>query len=244
MTTRIGVDIGGTFTDLVYYDESDGSVVVAKVPTTPSHPERGCISAVDIGVPPAILEQAAYFLHGTTVGLNALLERRGATIGMLTTAGFRDTLEIRNGSRGEPYNLFWRPKAPLVSRHLRCGVRERCTFEGHIQQPLLAQDVLDAYATFREANVSSIAVMFLHSYANPAHELQAGKILRDAGFTGHISLSHEVSGEYRDYERASTTAVDAFVRARMSGYLEHIDTSLTQRGFAGSSLMTRSGGAR
>lgn len=242
MTTRIGVDIGGTFTDLVYYDDSDGSVRVAKVPTTPAHPEQGCIHSVDVGVPKAILQQADYFLHGTTVGLNALLERRGATIGMLTTAGFRDILEIRDGSRGEPYNLFWRPRAPLVRRDLRREVRERSTHEGNVQQPLVAQDVLDAYAVFKEADVSSVAVMFLHSYANPAHELQAAQILRDAGFMGHISMSHQVSGEYRDYERASTTVVDAFVRARMSGYLDHIGTTLVERGFTGASLMMRSGG--
>lgn len=240
--TRIGVDIGGTFTDLVYYDDTDGSVVVEKVPTTPTHPEKGCINAVETGVPRGVLERATYFLHGTTVGLNALLERRGATIGMLTTAGFRDVLEIRDGSRGQPYNLFWRPKAPLVSRELRRGVRGRCTFEGHIQQPLVKQDVLDAYALFQEAQVSTIAVMFLHSYANPAHELQAAHILREAGFNGHISLSHQVSGEYRDYERASTTVVDAFVRARMSGYLNHIDSALRDRGFNGNCLMVRSGG--
>lgn len=242
MATRIGVDIGGTFTDLVYYDETDGSVVVAKVPTTPSHPEKGCVNAVDVGVPREILQNATYFLHGTTVGLNALLERRGATVGLLTTAGFRDVLEIRNASRGEPYNLFWQPKAPLVSRDLRRGVRERCNYEGHVQQPLVKQDVLDAYAVFEAAQVSSIAVMFLHSYANPAHEREAEQVLRAAGFTGHISLSHKVSGEYRDYERASTTVVDAFVRARMSGYLEHIDSTLKHKGFAGACLMMRSGG--
>ncbi|MGH6613315.1 hydantoinase/oxoprolinase family protein [Sphingomonas sp.] len=241
MSTRIGVDIGGTFTDLVYYDETDGSVVVAKVPTTPAHPERGCINAVEVGVPHAVLKDARYFLHGTTVGLNALLERRGPTIGMLTTAGFRDVLEIRNASRGEPYNMYWRPKAPLVSRDLRLGVRERCTFDGQIQLPLVEQDVLDAYDTFREANVNSIAIMFLHSYANPEHELQAEQILRGAGFNGHISVSHKVSGEYRDYERGSTTVVDAFVRARMSGYLDHIDRTLKQSGFAGTCLMMRSG---
>lgn len=242
MATRIGVDIGGTFTDLVYYDDADGSVVVAKVPTTPSHPEKGCINAVEVGVPQAVLENASYFLHGTTVGLNALLERRGATVGMLTTEGFRDVLEIRNASRGEPYNLFWRPKPPLVSRELRRGVRERCGFDGHVQQPLVKQDVLDAYEVFQQAGVSSIAVMFLHAYANPSHELQATKILREAGFKGHISMSHLVSGEYRDYERASTTVVDAFVRARMSGYLEHIDTTLKQKRFGGTALMMRSGG--
>lgn len=241
MSTRIGVDIGGTFTDLVYYDESDGSVVVAKVPTTPSHPERGCISAVEVGVPQRVLREADYFLHGTTVGLNALLERRGATIGMLTTAGFRDVLEIRNASRGEPYNIFWRPKPPLVNRDLRIGVRERCRFDGAVQMPLERQDVLDALAVFRRSKVSSIAIQFLHSYANPAHEQQAAAILREAGFEGHISMSHQVSGEYRDYERASTTVVDAFVRARMSDYLHHIERTLAAKGFAGTPLMMRSG---
>lgn len=241
MSTRIGVDIGGTFTDLVYYDDSDGSVVVAKVPTTPASPEKGCINAIDTGVPPAILADARYFLHGTTVGLNALLERKGATIGMLTTAGFRDVLEIRDGSRGEPYNAYWRPQQPLVRRELRLPVRERATFDGRIEVDLVEQDVIEALARFREAGVSSIAVVFLHSYANPRHELAAAKLLRDAGFDGHISLSHQVSGEYRDYERASTTAIDAFVRARMAGYLNHISDTLDTKGFDGTMLMTRSG---
>ena len=241
MSTRIGVDIGGTFTDLVYYDETDGSVVVAKVPTTPSHPERGCIHAVDVGVPERVLREADFFLHGTTVGLNAVLERRGATIGLLTTAGFRDVLEIRDASRGEPYNLFWRPKPPLVSRDLRIGVRERCVADGSVVTPLEKQDVLDALKVFRAGGVTSIAILFLHSYTNPSHELQAAEILREAGFEGHISMSHQVSGEYRDYERASTTAVDAFVRARMAGYLDHIEATLKAKGFAGTPLMMRSG---
>nr|WP_047169558.1 hydantoinase/oxoprolinase family protein [Sphingomonas sp. Y57] len=241
MSTRIGVDIGGTFTDLVYYDESDGSVVVAKVPTTPSHPEEGCMNAVDVGVPQDVLTKAGYFLHGTTVGLNALLERRGATIGMLTTAGFRDVLEIRNASRAEPYNLLWVPKPPLVSRDLRIGVRERCTVDGRVARELEKQDVLDALELFRARGVTSIAILFLHSYANASHEIEAARILREAGFDGHISMSHEVSGEYRDYERASTTAVDAFVRARMSDYLEHISSTLKSKGFSGTPLMMRSG---
>lgn len=241
MSTRIGVDIGGTFTDLVYYDENDGSVVVAKVPTTPSHPERGCLNAVKVGVPAAVLQRSDYFLHGTTVGLNALLERRGATIGLLTTAGFRDVLEIRNAARGEPFNIFWRPRPPLVPRDMRVGARERCTADGEVLVPLEKQDVLDALETFRAGGVSSIAILFLHSYANPAHELEAAAILREAGFDGHISMSHQVSGEYRDYERASTTVVDAFVRARMSGYLDHIEARLTEDGFSGTPLMMRSG---
>lgn len=240
MSSRIGVDIGGTFTDLVYYDDESGEVVVGKVPTTPASPERGCIAAVRAVVPDEVLERSSYFLHGTTVGLNALLERRGALVGMLCTAGFRDVLEIGKGSR-DMYNLFWTPPAPLVSRDMRQTVRQRMNFEGKEMLPLHEEDVLAAYEVFKKAGVGSIAIVFLHAYANPAHELKAEAILRAAGFTGAISLSHRVSGEYRDYERASTTAIDAFVRARMSGYLQHIDDELKAHGFGGTCLMTRSG---
>ncbi len=240
MSSRIGVDIGGTFTDLVYYDDESGEVVVGKVPTTPASPEKGCIHAVKEVVPDSVLQRASYFLHGTTVGLNALLERRGAVVGMLCTDGFRDVLEIGRGSR-DMYNLFWVPESPLVSRDLRRPVRQRMNFEGKELLPLHEEDVLAAYDVLKEANVTSIAVVFLHAYANPAHELQAEAILRKAGFTGAISLSHRVSGEYRDYERASTTAIDAFVRTRMSGYIQHIDDELQSGGFNGTCLMTRSG---
>ena len=240
MSARIGVDIGGTFTDLVYFDDLSGEVVVGKVPTTPSSPEEGCIRAVAAVVPDVVLARSAYFLHGTTVGLNALLERRGARVGLLCTEGFRDVLEIGNGSR-DTYNLHWKPHAPLVTRDLRRPVRQRTLFDGRVLTPLEKADVLEALALFRDAGVSSIAVVFLHAYANPAHELEAEAILRDAGFEGAISLSHRVSGEYRDFERASTTTIDAFVRARMSGYIDHIESSLRQRGFNGTCLMTRSG---
>ena len=167
MSARIGVDIGGTFTDLVYFDDATGEVVVGKVPTTPASPEQGCISAVAAVVPDEVLARTAYFLHGTTVGLNALLERRGARVGLLCTAGFRDVLEIGNGSRGT-YNLFWRPPAPLVARDLRRPVRQRTSFDGQELTPLEKADVLEALTLFRAAGVSSIAVVFLHAYANPA----------------------------------------------------------------------------
>jgi N-methylhydantoinase A len=240
VSSRIGVDIGGTFTDLVYFDDDAGEVVVGKVPTTPASPEQGCIAAVREVVPDEVLARSAYFLHGTTVGLNALLERRGARVGLLCTEGFRDVLEIGKGSR-DMYNLFWTPPPPLVPRDLRRPVRQRMTFEGEVLTPLDGADVLAALAALRESGVGSIAVVFLHAYANPSHELEAEAILRNAGFDGAISLSHRVSGEYRDFERASTTTIDAFVRARLWGYIEHIEQSLKQHGFNGTCLMTRSG---
>ena len=131
MATRIGVDIGGTFTDLICYDDDSGEILVEKVPTTPASPETGCVEAVRKAVPPDLLNKSEYFLHGTTVGLNALLERKGSVVGLLTTEGFRDVLEIRKGDRGDWYNLFWLPQAPLVPRRLRLPVRVRQAKPGY-----------------------------------------------------------------------------------------------------------------
>ena len=124
MATRIGVDIGGTFTDLVYFDEDTGETVEGKVPTVPSAPEEGVVAAIKAHVPQDVIERAEFFLHGTTVGLNALLERRGAKVGLITTQGFRDVLEIRRGDRAEMYNLFWKQTEPLVPRRLRLEVAQ------------------------------------------------------------------------------------------------------------------------
>jgi N-methylhydantoinase A len=242
MATRIGVDIGGTFTDLVYYDEQTGETTEGKVPTVPKAPEEGVIEAVRRHVPKAVIEGAELFLHGTTVGLNALLERRGAKVGLLATEGFRDALEIRRGDRAEMYNLFWRQPEPLVPRHRRLGVVERVLADGTELTPLGRESVLAALARLVAEEVDTIAVSYLHSYANPAHELETEKILREAGFTGGISLSHRISGEYREYERTSTTVIDAFVRARMSNYLKRLESRLRDLGFTGLCLITRSGG--
>jgi N-methylhydantoinase A len=242
VTTRLGVDVGGTFTDLIFYDEQSGEIRVAKAPTTPAGPERGILDAIAAGVPGERLRQAQFFLHGTTVGLNALLERRGAVVGLLATHGFRDVLEIRRGDRAEMYDLFWKQPEPLVPRRLRIGVRERVYATGEVHTPIELDDVRTAAAAFASEGVTAVAIAFLHAYANGAHELAAAQALRDAGFEGEISLSHQVSGEYREYERTTTTVIDAFVRGRMANYLGRLDDALAAKGFGGGSLVTRSGG--
>ncbi len=242
MATRLGVDVGGTFTDLIFYDDESGEVRVAKEPTTPAAPELGVLRAVRAAVPDQLLAAAEYFLHGTTVGLNSLLTRSGAVVGLLATRGFRDVLEIRRGDRDDPYDLFWRQPPPLVPRRLRLPVTERMLATGVVRTPLVEEDVAAALEVFRREGVSSIAVAFLHSYANPEHELRAERVLRELGFDGAISLSHRVSGEYREYERTTTTVIDAYVRPRMSVYLEALDRELKAAGFRGRSLVTRSGG--
>jgi N-methylhydantoinase A len=241
MSSRIGVDIGGTFTDLVFFDEDVGKVVVEKVLTTPEHPEEGCVQAVRNAVPAELLGRSEFFLHGTTVGLNALLQRRGAKVGLMCTEGFRDVLSIGRGSR-HGYDILWTPPEPLVPRDLRLPVGERIRADGSVLRALEAADVRRNLAAFIAAGVTSIAVCYLHAYANPRHELETERILREAGYEGAISLSHRLSGEYRDYERTSTTVVDAFVRGLMERYLNHVESSLVASGFNGTCLITRSGG--
>jgi N-methylhydantoinase A len=242
MATRIGVDVGGTFTDLIYYVDETGEVLVGKEPTSPSAPEVGVIGAVESVLEQTDIETSAYFLHGTTVGLNALLERRGAVVGLLATAGFRDVLEVRRGDRDDPYDLFWHQPPALVSRRMRLTVDERVRADGLVLRPLRAGDVTAAAAAFAEQGVDAIAVAFINAYVNPAHELEAERLLRAAGFEGDISLSHRISGEYREYERTCTTVIDAFVRRRMGPYLGRLEQRLRERGFRGGALIMRSGG--
>ena len=242
MATRLGVDVGGTFTDLIFYDDTTGEVRVSKEPTTPAAPEEGVLAAVAAAVSREQLGAAAYFLHGTTVGLNSLLTRTGAVVGLLATRGFRDVLELARGDRGDPYNLFWRQPEPLVPRRLRLPVTERIRASGEVWTEFDGEDVRAAAEIFAAEGATSVAVAFLNSYANPAHELAAEQALRAAGFDGEISLSHRISGEYREYERTSTTVIDAYVRPRMATYLRALDGRLREAGFAGETLVTRSGG--
>ena len=242
MATRIGVDIGGTFTDLIYYDDASGESLVAKVPTTPENPDEGVINAVGLAVPADRVRAAEYFLHGTTVGINALLQRKGGVVGLLATAGFRDILEIRRGDREEMYNLFWTPPPPLVPRRLRLPVRERILANGEVHTAQETADIREALEVFANEGVDAIAVAYMNAYANPVHEIEAEREVRASGFKGEISLSHRVSGEYREYERTTTTVIDAFVRSRMIYYLHRLGEELAKNGFSGRLLITRSGG--
>jgi N-methylhydantoinase A len=241
MTTRIGVDVGGTFTDLILFDEETGTVRVGKEASTPASPDVGVLNVVD-GSAEHALGDTALFLHGTTVGLNALLERKGAVVGLLTTRGFRDVLAIRRSVRDDTYNLNWSPPPPLVPRGLRLEAGGRILADGSVDAPLDLDDVTAAAEAFVAAGVECVAVVFINSHANPEQELAAGEALREAGFTGEIALSHRVTGEYSEYERTSTTVVDAYVRPAVSGYFRRLESGLRDRSFTGECLVTRSGG--
>ena len=242
MPNRIAVDVGGTFTDLVLSDEETGRIVIGKMPTVPDAPDEGVLAVLNAVLADGDVASSEYFLHGTTVGLNALLENRGALVGLLCTRGFRDVLEVRRGDRGDPYDLFWHPPAPMVERHLRIPVGGRMRADGVEHAPLAPADVTEAAGRFTEHGVGAVAVAFMNAYANPAHELEAERLLREAGFTGDVSLSHRVSGEYREYERTCTTVIDAFVRRRLGSYLGRVEDALGDKGFAGGCMIMRSGG--
>jgi N-methylhydantoinase A len=239
---RIGVDVGGTYSDLVLYDDVSGQVKVAKRLSTPDALADGVAQLVASAMVPERLPEVRYFLHGTTVAINALHERRGAVVGLLTTRGFRDVLEVRRGDRDRMYDLLWKTPPPLVPRHLRLPVTERIRADMTIELPLDAGDVRHAATIFAGEAVESVAVVFINSYANPEHELQAERILRESGFQGAVSLSHRISREYREYERCSTTVVDAYVRPQVSGYLRELEGTLLSLGTGGQFLVTRSGG--
>ena len=242
MATRIGVDIGGSFTDLIFHDDLSNEIRVAKIPTLPDRPDQAVVDAVVASLSTREISRTRIFLHGTTVGLNALLQRKGAAVGLLATEGFRDILEIRRGSRDDMYNLFWRQPPPLVPRRLRLPVRGRILSNGTIHAPLERADIEAAVEVFESEGVNAVAVAFMNAYANPAHELEAESMLREAGFSGEVSLSHQVSGEYREFERTSTTVIDAFVRKGMVSYLGRLEAHLARLGFQGASLVMRSGG--
>jgi N-methylhydantoinase A len=242
MATRIGVDVGGTFTDLVIYDDETGEVHVAKGPSTPSAPEAGVMDVVHAAVTETTLARARYFLHGTTVGINALLERKGARVGLLTTKGFRDVLELRRGTRESMYDLRYQPRPALVPRRLRVGIDERILVDGTVQRSLNPDDVAAAVELFAAEEVEAVAVCFINAYVDPQHELEAERLLREHGFEGAIALSHRLSRELREFERTATSVVDAYVRPAVSTYLRRLDEGLRAGGFAGESLITRSGG--
>ena len=241
MASRIGVDIGGTFTDFIVYDESGNRVIIDKIPSTPQSPEKAVVEVIKRNLTREELEKIDFFLHGTTVGLNSLLERKGSKVGLLCTKGFRDILEIRRGDRDEMYNLFWQPKPPLVPRYLRLEVEERIFASGAIHTPINNIQLKEVCNKLIEEKVNSIAIALINSYANKKHEVAIKKTLRELGFKGQISLSSIVSGEYREYERTTTTVIDAFVKTRISNYLNTLKKEMNTIGFNGGYLVTRSG---
>lgn len=234
----VGIDIGGTFTDLVGY--VDGAIVTSKTSTVPADPTKGIATSLELAG--CRTDRLDEILHGSTIAINTVLEHKGARTALLTTRGFRDVYAIGRSNRIEAFNLFFKRPKPLVPRNLTFEVPERILASGEVLQPLDEQAVEDILPQLDAEGVEAVAVCFLHSYANPAHERRVGEILRKARPDLFVTLSHEILREYREYERTSTTALNAFVGPRVEGYLKRLEHHLRDGAFGGKIHIMRSNG--
>ena len=244
---RIGIDVGGTFTDLVAIDEAGGSTI-AKAASTPADPSIGVIDGLerlaamlstDLA---ALLQRTERIVHGTTVATNALLERKGAKIGLLTTDGHRDVIEMREGLKDDRYNLRMPAPEPLVPRALRLGVRERMRADGKVGTPLDRGSLERAIAQLKRQGVESVAVCYLHAYRDPRHERATGKAVKKAMRGAYVSLSSEVFPQIKEFQRVSTTVVNAYVGPILSRYLTRLEKRLKDAGYTGPVLIIQSHG--
>ncbi len=240
---RLAVDIGGTFTDVVV--ERRGELFTAKVPTTAEAPEQGFLEGLELALDRSGLGAGDFagIIHGTTLATNALIERKGAKTALITTEGFRDSLEIAYEARYDQYDLMLDKPAPLVPRRLRFAVAERCDARGRVLTPLDEAAVERLVPLLRAQGVEAVAVGFLHSYANLGHERRVGEILRALAPELAVTLSGEVCPELREYERLSTAAANAYVQPLMAGYLTALGAALEARGFACPLFLVTSAGS-
>ena len=241
-SARLGVDIGGTFTDVAL--ERGGRRWTAKILTTPAAPEEGVLAAIKTVLAEAEAAPAdiSLVIHGTTLATNALIERKGAKTALITTEGFRDTIEIRHENRFEQYDVNIDLPPPLVPRRLRFPVRERIDARGKVLVPLDEADAARAIEAIAREEVQAVAVGFLHSFTNPAHERRVGAMLAERLPQVSVTLSSEVSPEMREYERFSTACANAYVQPLMGRYLANLRGDLDRAGFACPLFLMMSGG--
>jgi N-methylhydantoinase A len=236
----VAIDIGGTFTDLIGFDESSNSFVEAKSLTTPAQLGQGIIDCIrKSGLAASEIDE---LIHGSTIAINTLIERKGATTGLIVTRGTRDVYAIGRGNRPEAYNLLFHKHRPLVARRLTREVEERLYASGDIFQPLSRASVEAACDALIAEGVEAVAVCFLHSYVNPDHERAAGEIVRRKIPDAYLSMSHEILREYREFERISTTVVNAYIGPKVGGYVKALKADLGAVGFRGDLSIMRSNG--
>lgn len=240
MGIRLAIDIGGTFTDLVALDEGTGEIILEKALTTPANFADGVIDTMQkAGLDARSVDQ---FVHGTTVVINALTERRGAKVALITTQGFRDVLEIQRANRTDMYNLLYEKPRPFVPRRFRFEVPERVTHLGIVLTPLDEDAVRRVAERCNALGIEAIAVCYLNAYANPAHETRTREIIEQVHPDAAITVSHEITREWREYERANTTVLNAFVKPVTTLYLSTLDRRLSEMGLSGSKLAMQSNG--
>lgn len=241
---KLGVDVGGTFTDLVLINSITEELYLTKVPSVPHDVAQGIMNGIKklvtmVGFYPSDIQ---YLVHGTTVATNILIERNGALTGLITTKGFRDVLEIGRQKREDLYDLFQEKNPPVIRRRLRMEVEERVTGQGEVLKPLNVEECRQVIEQFLEQGVASIAVCFLHSYLNPEHENEAGRLIKEQNPDVFISLSSDICPEFREFERASTTAVNAYVTPAVSYYVGELQNRLKKENINTLHIMQSNGG--
>ena len=237
---RIAVDIGGTFTDMTAFNEESGELLFGKALSTHGKLVDGIQHTLDGAH--ASVDEGYLFLHGSTIAINTLLERSGAKTALLITEGFRDIYEIGRVNRPDAYNLFFSKHEPLVPRSLRYEVHERLLADGSIYKQLDEEGVRLLARQLKEKNVEAVAILLLHSYRNPAHEIRVKEIVQEEIPGIFVTASHELSQEYREFERVSTVAANAYVGPRVSAYLGELETHLKEQGFNGDFYAVQSTG--
>lgn len=237
---RVAIDVGGTFTDVVKLVPHTGELTFEKVPTTPHEPTAGVLAA--FAKAQAQPDEVGTFNHGTTLGLNSLLTRTGARIATIATRGFRDVYLLGRTDRTAMYDIRYRKPAALLERYDTFEVTERSYFDGSVAVPFDEEDARSVAREISQRGYDAVAVAFLHSYANPTHEQRMREILEEEAPDTEVTVSHELSREYREYERTSTAVLDAYIKPIMRRYLKALEDQLAERGFGGRFLMSRSGG--
>ena len=240
MSSFVGVDIGGTFTDLVAVDEDSGVLTVRKVPSTPPTFIEGILNGLgELGMP---FSDIRLLVHGSTIGTNAVLERKGAKTALVTTKGFRDVLTLARATKPDTYDLRWQPPDPLVKRRNIFDVTERMNHKGEVVTALDVDELKALKSKFEAREIEAIAVCFLNSFINPDHERLAAEVLREMLPNVRVSTSYDVFPEIREFERTSTTVVNAYLQPVTDKYLADLMNGLGEGGFDGDLLIVHSGG--
>jgi N-methylhydantoinase A len=240
MSLNLGLDIGGTFTDLIIFDEETGNLQHAKSSTTPADLTIGIINCLKKSK--FDMKLCRNFVHGTTVAINTVIEGKGARTALVTTQGTRDVYRIGRGNRPEAYNIFFKRPIPLVYRHMTFEAPERVLATGEVLKPLSRNEAITVAKEVAKREPEAVAVCFLHSYVNPTHEAIMGEALREILPSSYISLSHQILREYREYERTSTTVINAYIGPKVGRYIKDLERLLDSLGFTGSFLIMQSNG--
>ena len=238
--TRLSADVGGTFTDIAAFDQRTGELRLGKTLTTSERLADGI--ATGVAKAGATFRGSQLFLHGTTIAINTILERTGARCALLTTQGFRDIYEIGRINRPQSYDLFFRKHEPLIERASRHELRERIDAQGKVLIPLNADEVCAIGNKLVESGIEAIAILFLHSYRNPEHEMLVKELLERAHPEMFVTASHDLSREYREFERTSTVAANAYIGPRVRRYLSELSAEIEASGFVGTFLIVQSNG--